>query len=93
MIRRRTDLQNSPCASCKSTDNESSQQDIVDYIALSPEEGAVMWGRAVTISSLVIALLSPIMGSFADRGGYRKFFLVFLTLAVLKYLVGSKLFL
>ena len=34
MIRRRTDLQNSPCASCKSTDNESSQQDIVDYIAL-----------------------------------------------------------
>ena len=34
MIRRRTDLQNNPCASCKSTDNESSQQDIVDYIAL-----------------------------------------------------------
>jgi len=34
MIRRRTELENSPCVSCKSTDNESSQQDIVDYLAL-----------------------------------------------------------
>jgi len=34
MIRRRTDLENSPCPNCKSADNESLQQDIVDYIAL-----------------------------------------------------------
>ena len=34
MIRRKTDLENNPCTNCKSTDNESSQQDIVDYIAL-----------------------------------------------------------
>ena len=34
MIRRRTDLENNPCPNCKSTDNESLQQDIVDYIAL-----------------------------------------------------------
>ena len=51
----------------------------VDFIAPSGELGAVMWGRAVAISSLVIALLSPIMGAIADNGGYRKIFLIFWT--------------
>ena len=51
----------------------------VDFIAPSGEIGAVMWGRAVTISSLIIALLSPIMGAIADSGGYRKKFLIFWT--------------
>ena len=51
----------------------------VDFIAPSGELGTVMWGRAVTISSLVIALLSPIMGAIADNGGYRKKFLIFWT--------------
>jgi len=31
---RKTELENSPCSSCKSMDNESFEQDIVDYIAL-----------------------------------------------------------
>ena len=34
LIRRKTDLANTPCPSCKSMDNETAQQDIVDYIAL-----------------------------------------------------------
>ena len=51
----------------------------VDFISLNPENGAVMWGRAVTISSIFIALLSPIMGAIADKGGYRKIFLIFWT--------------
>ena len=51
----------------------------VDFIAPSAELGTVMWGRAVTISSLVIALLYPIMGAIADNGGYRKIFLIFWT--------------
>ena len=51
----------------------------VDFIAPSGELGTVMWGRAVAISSLVIALLSPIMGAIADNGGYRKIFLIFWT--------------
>ena len=51
----------------------------VDFIALSGESGAVMWGRAVTLSSLVVALISPIMGAVADHGGYRKKFLIFWT--------------
>ena len=51
----------------------------VDYIALDAESGSVQWGRAVSISSIFIALLSPIMGAFADAGGYRKIFLIFWT--------------
>ena len=51
----------------------------VDFIASNPEEGTIMWGRAVTISSIIIALISPIMGAIADRGGYRKILLIFWT--------------
>jgi UMF1 family MFS transporter len=51
----------------------------VDFIAANPREGAVMWGRAITVSSIFIALISPIMGAIADKGGYRKFFLIFWT--------------
>ena len=51
----------------------------VDFIASSPEQGTIMWGRAITISSIFVALISPIMGAIADNGGYRKFFLVFWT--------------
>jgi len=40
--------------------------------------GTTLWSRAVTITALVVAALSPILGAFADRGGYRKEFL-FLT--------------
>jgi len=42
-------------------------------------EGVAAWGIAVTISSVIVALLSPIMGAIADRGGYRKIFLIFWT--------------
>ena len=51
----------------------------VDFIAPSGEEGAIMWGRAITISSLFVAFLSPIMGAIADRGGYRKLYLMLWT--------------
>ena len=43
------------------------------------EAGVSAWGKAITISSLIIAFLSPIMGAIADRGGYRKLFLIFWT--------------
>ena len=42
-------------------------------------EGAAAWGIAITLSSIIIALLSPVMGAIADKGGYRKIFLVFWT--------------
>ena len=45
----------------------------------SEEAGVSAWGKAITISSLIIAILSPIMGAIADRGGHRKLFLIFWT--------------
>ena len=44
------------------------------------EHGTVLWSRGVTITGLVVAVLSPILGALADRGGYRKLFLVATTL-------------
>jgi len=34
LIPRRTELKNKPCVNCKSTDNDSSQQDLIDHIDL-----------------------------------------------------------
>jgi len=41
--------------------------------------GTALWSRAITISSLIVAFLSPIMGAIADNGGYRKSFFIFWT--------------
>ena len=41
--------------------------------------GTTLWSRAITITALFVAFLSPIMGALADRGGYRKIFLIFWT--------------
>ncbi len=45
----------------------------------SEVEGTALWSRAVTITALVVALLSPILGALADRGGYRKRYLFLCT--------------
>ena len=37
--------------------------------------GTELWSRAVTLTAIVVALLSPYVGAVADRGGYRKRFL------------------
>jgi UMF1 family MFS transporter len=42
-------------------------------------QGTALWSRAVTITALVVALLSPFLGALADRGGYRKLFLLLAT--------------
>ncbi len=38
-------------------------------------EGTAIWSRAVTITALLVAGLSPLLGALADRGGLRKEFL------------------
>ena len=38
-------------------------------------EGTALWSRAVTLTAILVALLSPILGALADRGGLRKEFL------------------
>jgi len=42
--------------------------------AIAPDEvtGTTWWSRAIGLSAVLIALLSPIMGAAADRGGTRK---------------------
>ena len=34
--------------------------------------GDLYWGRAVSLSALIVALSSPILGAIADRAGVRK---------------------
>ncbi len=41
--------------------------------------GTAWWTRGVAISAIAVAVLSPIMGALADRGGYRKAFMLFFT--------------
>ena len=41
--------------------------------------GTALWSKGVTISAILVAILSPIMGAMADRGGYRKSFLLVMT--------------
>jgi MFS transporter, UMF1 family len=48
--------------------------------------GTALWSKGVTISAVLVALLSPIMGAVADKGGYRKFFLLLMTIIAI---VGS----
>ncbi len=45
-----------------------------------PELTASWWGRAVSLSALAIAILSPVLGAAADRAGARKRFLMVTTL-------------
>ncbi len=49
-------------------------------IAPDPITGTALWSRAVTITALVVAVCSPVLGALADRGGYRKLFVLIFTL-------------
>jgi UMF1 family MFS transporter len=42
--------------------------------------GTGLWTLAVSATAIVVAVLSPLMGAVADRGGFRKTFLVLFTL-------------
>ncbi|MGD8323846.1 MAG: MFS transporter [Gammaproteobacteria bacterium] len=47
-----------------------------DVIVSDSNRGTVLWSRAITISAVIIAVLSPVLGALADRGGYRKRFVI-----------------
>ena len=48
---------------------------------IAPDEvtGTVLWSRAITISALAVAILSPLLGVMADRSRHRKRFLLICT--------------
>lgn len=48
-------------------------------IAAGEEVGTALWSRGVTLTAIAVALLSPPLGALADRGGYRKPFLIVAT--------------
>ncbi|MDX1738554.1 MAG: MFS transporter [Alphaproteobacteria bacterium] len=48
-------------------------------IAASPEEGAILWGRAMAIAGVILAILAPIFGAIADFAGHRSRWLLFFT--------------
>ena len=68
------------------------------YMALAPdaagarvpdtELGTVLWSRAVTATAIIVALISPVLGAFADRGGARKAFLLGMTAACVAATAG-----
>ena len=45
-------------------------------IAPDPITGTALWSRAITITALITAICSPLLGALADRGGYRKAFVL-----------------
>jgi UMF1 family MFS transporter len=41
-------------------------------VASTPIEGTVLWSRALTVSGLIVAIASPLLGAIADFSGPRK---------------------
>ena len=58
----------------------------VNYIAPNEQDGTFLWANAISITAICVALISPLLGAFADNSGYRKFFLIFHF--VLVYVLG-----
>ncbi len=48
----------------------------VNVIADDPRSGTVMWGAALNISAVVVALSMPVLGAIADFSGRKKAFLI-----------------
>ncbi len=48
--------------------------------AQDADRGTALWSRGITVSSLIIALISPVLGAMADRSGLRRRFLAAATL-------------
>ncbi|MBW7852393.1 MAG: MFS transporter [Rhodospirillales bacterium] len=41
-------------------------------VAPTPELGTALWGQAMAMAGLIVALASPVLGAAADQGGRRK---------------------
>ena len=50
-----------------------------EYIAADKQTGTLLWSSAIAVTAVVVSVLSPILGALADKGGYRKLFLMFFT--------------
>jgi UMF1 family MFS transporter len=50
--------------------------------------GSTLWGYAVASSAVFVALLSPIVGAMADKGGNRRFYLIVSTVVCVVFTVA-----
>lgn len=50
-----------------------------EVVADDPLRGAVMWTRAVNVSAVLVALITPVLGAIADYSGRKKLFLGIVT--------------
>lgn len=50
--------------------------------------GSTLWSYAVAVSAVLVALLSPVVGAMADRGGRRRFFLFVSTVVCVVFTVA-----
>ncbi|MHB1167734.1 MAG: MFS transporter [Longimicrobiales bacterium] len=48
----------------------------VNVIADDPQSGTVMWGFALNLSAIIVALTMPVLGAIADFSGRKKTFLI-----------------
>ena len=51
----------------------------VRKVAPNPETGTILWTRAVILSAVLVALITPILGAAADAGGRKKTYLMVVT--------------
>ncbi|NTV06047.1 MAG: MFS transporter [Chlorobiaceae bacterium] len=51
-----------------------------NVICLGEPSGDALWGFSISLSMLLVALISPVLGAAADYSGQRKRFLLFFTL-------------
>lgn len=58
----------------------------VSAIAPDKVSGTSLWSKGVTLTALVVAFLSPVLGALADQGGLRK---TFLFLSTVITVIGS----
>lgn len=49
------------------------------YIVEDVDKGTLLWTRVISISSIIAAILSPILGAIADRNSSRKLMLIITT--------------
>jgi len=48
-------------------------------IASDENTGTLLWTWGIASTAIIVSILSPILGALADKGGYRKFFLILFT--------------
>lgn len=54
-------------------------------MAPDPKTGMILWSRAMSISAVLIAILAPLLGALADRGGNRRQSLILASLSCMAF--------